>query len=136
LFAKDAKQGCGRGIDAHDLDPLLPQRRRNLAADEAHADDGSFAARDDLTAKRVRVAHGTEIEHIPQLQTRNRRPPVPHASGNQQLVEAHRSASAQLDLPLRNVDARCGGAKARLDSIRVVKPGRTDERFFERRLPA
>jgi len=90
-------------LDRDDLEAALAHRRRDLGADEPHADhDGAAAARDRV-ADAIGVGHRAQVVDTGQVEPGNREPPVAPPVAMSTLSNSRRS-------PPSSSSARCGAS--------------------------
>jgi hypothetical protein len=136
LLAKDTLQRHAPRRHHRHLNTELPERGRDLGADEAHADNDRLPPGEGLRADPVGVVDAAEVIDPLEVEAGDRRAAVPGPGREQQLVVGQALTAPELDDPLGWVDAHGAGAQSGLDLSLGIEVGRTDEGVLEGDLAA
>jgi hypothetical protein len=99
--AEDPLERDRERLDDRDVQAEVPERRRDLGADEAHADQDRPAPARRRGPDPVGVPVDAQVEHALQVHPGDRRPPGPAAGGDDHGVERDALAALELDRALR-----------------------------------
>ena len=114
-------------LDDRHLEPDHAQRRCDLRADEAAADDERLARVRRFLPHRDGVGERPERVHRGQVGSRDREHSRPCAARDHERAVRNRLAAGEPDRVAAGVDRLDGGFEAQLDSEVVVLLGRVDE---------
>ena len=129
LRAEHALQRHVVGLEHGDLEAALAQRRGDLRADPAGADDHHLAAAHRTLADRLGVAHLAQVEHVPELGPGDGEAPWPGARGQEQAVIAEALAPVDDDLRCAHIDRAHRRRRAQLDVVLPVEALVVDEQL-------
>ena len=121
LVAEQPRRGQLERIDQRDIQPFLPRRCGELAADPAAADDDHTTARVQARFQRLAVVERAQVVDAVEIGARDRDLPGLCAGRQQQAVVVQLAPIVKRDRRRAGVDARSGDARQQFDVVLVVE---------------
>ena len=114
---RDRPAHRARDLDHRRLGPEARSGRRDFEPDESGADDDDLGLGAKALADRGRIGDVAEREHARQIDSGRLEPPLPRASGEDEMPVIDRAAVAELHPLRRAINPRCADAEPEVDAL-------------------
>ena len=136
LRTEDSGQRHRVSLDGGHLDSELPERCRDLGADEPETDHHGAAPGLRGGADPIAILHGAELEDAVEIGAGHRQGPVAPARGDEEPIVTNVLAALELDGLARRIDGGRAGPEPELDVVLGVVGGGIHELILEALLAA